>query len=204
MDTMTEPHEKDNSEATPSERQAESQEAENSANVEFLHQIEEIQLKDERIAKLERELKAYEVRTEAARDYLKKLEQELKDIQARNIRDRELQLHQEVSKILLPFLEVQDDLNQASSLTATPVESILQGLDLIARKLERKLEELGVSRLVAKGEIFDPNQHEAITSVAVEKDDQDGQVVEEFQPGFVWRDKLLRPAKVVVGKKFEN
>jgi molecular chaperone GrpE len=59
------------------------------------------------------------------------------------------------------------------------------------------LERFGVSRIEAMGKPFDPNVHEAMQHVPT-NDAEEGTVIEELQPGYMLRDRVLRPARVVV------
>ncbi len=73
----------------------------------------------------------------------------------------------------------------------------VNGLHLVVREFEAALERLGVTRVAAVGERFDPAQHEAIGGV--ESDDvDDDTVIDELVPGYRLHDKLLRPAVVRV------
>ena len=66
---------------------------------------------------------------------------------------------------------------------------------LVDRKFRASLEAQGLTPIKALGEPFDPNFHEAIR----QDKGKEGIVIEEFQKGYMLHDKLLRPAKVVVG-----
>lgn len=54
------------------------------------------------------------------------------------------------------------------------------------------------------GEIFNPHEHEAVTTVKVEKEEEDGKVLEVLQKGYSLKDKVIRPAKVRVGEFISN
>jgi molecular chaperone GrpE len=74
-----------------------------------------------------------------------------------------------------------------------------QGVDMISKQLHKLLEEKGLKRISSKGEKFDPARHEAIE--AVETDEaEDGCILEEFQPGYIFNDKVIRPAMVKVAR----
>ena len=72
------------------------------------------------------------------------------------------------------------------------------GTQLIAQKLRLLLESEGVTPLAATGQDFDPNLHDAV--VLEETEGQDGKVLAELQKGYKQYDRVLRPAKVKVGK----
>lgn len=92
------------------------------------------------------------------------------------------------SALLLKFLEVVDDLQRA----ARHLQD--SGLDLVLEKLNNILKDIGVSKVEVKK--FDPQTMECIGLVDGQKD----QIVEVEQAGYFYHDRLLRPAKVKVGK----
>lgn len=73
------------------------------------------------------------------------------------------------------------------------------GVELIYKQLQDALSKLGVRRIPAKGEQFDPRHHEAIELVET-TDAPDHEVLEELQHGYKLKERLLRPAMVKVAK----
>ncbi len=76
---------------------------------------------------------------------------------------------------------------------------ILAGMDMVAKQLNDFLLGQGVEPIVAEGEKFDPNLHEAVAQEASESV-PDGVIVRQLRKGFKLRERLLRPATVVVSK----
>ncbi|MCK4273829.1 MAG: nucleotide exchange factor GrpE, partial [Dehalococcoidales bacterium] len=101
------------------------------------------------------------------------------------------------ANIILGLLPVIDDLERA--LDAVPAKYAkhdwVEGVRLVERKFKTILEGQGVKPIKAMGEAFDPSFHEALRQGRGEE----GVVIEEFQKGYMLHDKLLRPARVVVG-----
>ena len=97
---------------------------------------------------------------------------------------------------LLPAL---DDLERALENASDDFDgpAWVDGIRLIYRKLKAVLEDQGLLEIEAEGKEFDPNLHEAVMCVQGEE----GKVCEEIQKGYKLRDRLLRPAKVKVGKE---
>jgi len=97
------------------------------------------------------------------------------------------------------FLGVYDHLVLAAAhVDQTPdVQAVKQGLGMILGEFERALERIGIKRIDAMGEVFDPNRHEALAQLPA-ADVPEGQVVEQWKCGFVLGEKLLRPVGVVV------
>ena len=101
------------------------------------------------------------------------------------------------ANLILGLLPVVDDLERA--LDAVPARykkhEWVEGVRLVAHKFKTILEGQGVKEIKAMGETFDPNFHEALR----QDKGKEGIVIEEFQKGYMLHDKLLRPARVVVG-----
>src|ERR1700693_3244004 len=103
---------------------------------------------------------------------------------------------EDAARALLPVL---DNLRRAveHASEAAAEEFFVSGLELVVREFETALERLGVVRVPAVGERFDPALHEAIAGE--ESDDvQEDTVVDELVPGYRLHDRLLRPAIVRV------
>lgn len=107
------------------------------------------------------------------------------------------------AELMFSLLPVLDDLERALD-TTSPAKSAkhswLEGVRLVERKFKAILEGHGVKEIKAVGEPFDPNFHEAMR----QGKGKEGIVIEEFQKGYMMHDKLLRPARVVVGNGDEE
>jgi molecular chaperone GrpE len=101
------------------------------------------------------------------------------------------------ANLILGLLPVVDDLERA--LNAIPEEfsgdDWVEGVKLVERKFKTVLEGQGVKPILSLGMAFDPNFHEALR----QDKGQEGMVIGELQKGYMLNDKLLRPARVVVG-----
>jgi molecular chaperone GrpE len=78
-------------------------------------------------------------------------------------------------------------------------ESLLEGVRATAEMFEARMRNLGLAPVLSEGEEFNPEIHEAVETVPVAPE-QDNHVVEELQPGYKFGDRLLRPARVRVGR----
>jgi molecular chaperone GrpE len=76
----------------------------------------------------------------------------------------------------------------------------LAGIEATARELEQVFARHGISRIKSVGEQLDPHRHQAMMEIPSDQA-QPGTIVEEMQPGYMLRDRLLRPALVGVAKK---
>lgn len=103
----------------------------------------------------------------------------------------------DAARSLLPVI---DNLALAIKNASAHPEDFRKGVELIYKQLQSALEKMNVQRIPAQGEPFDPRLHEAIEMV--ESDEvPDHHVLEELQPGYRMKDRLLRPAMVRVAKK---
>jgi len=119
-----------------------------------------------------------------------------------NYKRRAEQEKEEISQfansiLILNLLPVLDDWERA--LASIPEDQAdlgwVEGVRLIERKLRGTLEALGLSPIEALGQPFDPNLHEA----AMQGKGEEGIVVGELRKGYKFRDRVIRPTKVVVG-----
>ena len=100
------------------------------------------------------------------------------------------------------FLSVGDNLERAieSLNDDSKPEDLEEGLRLILKSYEDALETGGIISIDPKGELFNPEQHEAL-SVIENEDLEPNSIIEVIQRGFMIQDRVLRPAKVIVTKK---
>ncbi len=104
------------------------------------------------------------------------------------------------AELLARLLEAVDDLQRVSELDAetATVESLVEGVDLVERKVMRALEEAGVEVVDPVGELFDPSTMEAMMRVPVEGDEENDVVHHVLQKGYLFKGILVRPARVAV------
>jgi len=124
-----------------------------------------------------------------------------------NYKRRSEQEKEEISKfansvLMLNLLPVLDDLERAFASVPPKLAKLswVDGVRLIDRKLWTILEAQGLSEIKAVGEPFDPTLHEAVR----QDKGREGIVVEEAQKGYKFRDRVIRPTKVVVGNGEEE
>lgn len=103
---------------------------------------------------------------------------------------------QEVIRELLP---VMDDFERFFKAFPQEAENN-DGIQLIYHKLRRTLEQKGLQQMESIGKDFDADKHEAITEIPAPDPAMKGKVIDEVEKGYLLGDKILRYAKVVVGK----
>jgi molecular chaperone GrpE len=156
----------------------------------------------------------------AEQDRLAELEAQLADAQAavlyaqadlQNVRRRAEKEAQDArayaaTSFARDILSVADNLSRA--LAAIPADlradeklkGLVTGLEATGREIDSVFSRHGISKIVAVGETLDPNRHQAMMEMP-SADAEPGTVVQEIQPGYMIRDRLLRPALVAVAKK---
>ena len=101
-----------------------------------------------------------------------------------------------LAKSLLPIL---DDLHRTLETDGkTKARTILEGVELIMLKLDKTLVDQGIKAFDSVGQDFDPDRHEALMSE--DSDKGENVILKEFEKGYLYNDKILRHAKVVVSK----
>lgn len=98
------------------------------------------------------------------------------------------------------ILDALDDLARVSALDPAGAQpkDVLEGVQLVERKLVRELQSAGLERVGTQGERFDPNLHEAVTTEPARDPDQDHVIAGVLQAGYRFGGALLRPARVTV------
>jgi len=150
----------------------------------------------------EREAELKKVRDERDNlfDRLARLQAEFDNYRKRSARENADFREYAVADAVRPLLPVVDNLTLALKNAAANPEDFRKGVELIYKQLQSALEKINVQRVPAQGEQFDPRVHEAIE--VVESDEvPDHHVLEELQPGYRIKERLLRPAMVRVAKK---
>ena len=107
--------------------------------------------------------------------------------------------NQELMTALLPVL---DDFERARHATAATEDAnaVRESIEMIQSKLNKTLQQKGLTAMEAKGGDFDAELHEAITQIPAPSDDLKGKVVDEVEKGYYLGDKVIRYAKVVLGQ----
>jgi molecular chaperone GrpE len=105
-------------------------------------------------------------------------------------------------RIIIQLLDVVDELELAikSAQSSNSNETLVQGVEMTLKKLQKILQKEGVSPIECLGKPFDSSKHDAVSKV--EKDDAEGcTVVEEIRKGYTMKEKVIRPSVVRVAVK---
>lgn len=168
--------------------------------------IEQLQFRvrdaEHKRAEAERQVQDYAERFRHAQVQLRVENEELR---ARWQRNFEQKLEAGRGDIVASLLDVFDNLKravavaEASEGSGPEFESLLEGVRATAEMFETRMRNLGLTPVPSEGEEFNPEIHEAVEIVPVAAE-HDHHVMEELQPGYKFGDRLLRPARVRVGR----
>lgn len=149
----------------------------------------EVEIVEENIDKTKQEL-------EETTDRLKRVMAEFENYKKRSSKERETLYNSLVADIVASFLPVQDNLEKAISVN-TQDENLKQGIELVVKQIEDIFKKFGVEEIETVGKPFDPELHEAVSSV---QDETLGEKIikEEFRKGYKIGHKVIRHAMVVV------
>lgn len=130
-----------------------------------------------------------------------KLQQETDETRQRLIRSADERAEQRTADFIAGLLPVLDNLYRATEAAdsgSTP-EQIIEGVRQTASSFENALAAAGVEPVESVGQDFNPELHEAVDAIEVEPD-MEGKVIAEYSRGYRIGDRLLRPARVKVGR----
>ena len=101
------------------------------------------------------------------------------------------------------FTRVMDSISLIKKDSDDSVKSLAEGIDLIFKDFLKTLEKFEIKTIDCLGKKFDPNFHQAV-SEEVNNNKEAGEIIKIVQTGYLIKDRLLRPASVVIAKKGED
>jgi molecular chaperone GrpE len=132
-------------------------------------------------------------------DRLARLQAEFDNYRKRASRENAEFRDYAVADAVRSLIPVVDNFTLALKNAQANPDEFRKGVELIQKQLQEALQKIGVQRVPAEGQPFDPRVHEAI-EVVESNQVPDNHVLEELQPGYKIKDRLLRPAMVRVAK----
>ncbi len=136
-------------------------------------------------------------------DELRRARADFENFQKRIRRERPDWEKNGLRQLAADLLPIQDNFERAlEGAESSASEAFREGVELIRQELLRALEAHDIRPMKALGEPFDPKLHDAVQQIETD-DESDGLVVEVVQKGYLHGDVVLRPARVVVGRKRE-
>lgn len=145
--------------------------------------------------------KELELKDQAIQDHindLKRLQADFENYIKRAEKDK-IEFSKYVSNsLIIKLLGILDDFERA--LETMKDDENAKGVEMILNQLNKVLEEEGARPIITKDERFDPYKHEVISHIET-NDCEEDIIVQEFQKGYWYKDKVIRPSKVIIAKK---
>lgn len=150
----------------------------------------------------EDQIKAKDKQLEELKDKHLRLMAEFENFKRRSIREKMDMMKNAAKDTMTALLPVLDDFDRARKAANEndKGELFAEGIGLVYKKLYNTLEQKGLKPMETDGEAFDPELHEALTEVPASSEDQKGKIIDTVEKGYWLNDKIIRHAKVVVGK----
>lgn len=149
------------------------------------------------------DLKARAAKADEYWDRLLRISADFENFKKRAAREREETRKATTESVVSRLLGVVDNFDMAMAATNQPnttVEILKAGVNMIHSQLRSTLSELGLEEINTAGQPFDPTLHEAV-SQQDSTDVPEGHVLQQVRKGYRMRDRLLRPASVIVARK---
>ena len=146
-----------------------------------------------------------EAKDKQLREYIaayKSKSAETDEIRIRLQKENETRLEQIKADFFKKLIPILDNFKRAidSAQSSSDYESLKQGIEMTYSQLLNTLKQNGVETISTTGRKFDPQTDEAFMTEETTDPDKDNMVVEELEPGYLFKDRLLKPAKVKVAK----
>jgi molecular chaperone GrpE len=153
------------------------------------------------------ELQAQAAKADEYRDQLLRTAADLENYKKRAAREKQEAIKFANEALLGKLIPVLDNFDMAlaavssaqGAATQDATDSLQQGVSMIQQQLKQALADAGLEEINAAGQPFDPNYHEAV-SQQESAEVPEGHVLQQLRKGFKLRERLLRPATVVVAK----
>jgi len=147
---------------------------------------QEVEEKDKRLREY---ISAYKEKTGENDEFRKRLE-----------KDNDVRLDQFKANLFSRLIPILDNLNRAiqTSSTSKEFEGLLQGVEMVAKQFSRELKNNEVQKIDTQNRKFNPATDEVVMTEETTDPEKDNSIVQELEPGYLFRDKLIKAAKVKV------
>ncbi len=168
--------------------------------VEMDEQVKDQEVNEEAVDQNEEKdpLNELEIQVKEANDKYVRLYSDFDNFRKRTIKEKADLIQNASEKVIAEMLVILDDFERA--IANTQDEEQIEGIKLIHHKMLNIFERQGVKKMESKGEKFNMDLHEAITEIPAPEESLKGAVVDVVEEGYFLNDKVIRFAKVVVGK----
>jgi molecular chaperone GrpE len=151
---------------------------------------------DEQLDQLRIERDGLKVERDDLKELLLRRQAEFDNFRKRTERERGDYLQYAGMEAVREMLPILDDFDRALK-TACSSPDYVKGMEMIHARMYQALKKIGLEPIETAGKQFDPHLHQAVERVET-KDAEDGTILEEFQRGYFFKGKMLRPSMVKV------
>ena len=151
---------------------------------------------------LQQELEEKDNQVGELKDKYLRLLAEFENYKKRSIKEKLEFMKSAAQDTMSALMPVLDDFDRAkkNAEDENSTEPFSEGVVLVYNKLYNSLKQKGLEPMESTGEVFDPELHEAITEIPAPSEDMKGKIIDTIEKGYFLKDKIIRHAKVVVGK----
>ena len=153
-----------------------------------------------KVSKRKKISKDIDLEFKALQDKHLRLKAEFDNFRRRKSEEVSRLLQYDGENVIKGFLPILDDLNRMINTGETSEESLKDGIVLVNSKIQKYFDSLDIVAFGEKGEKMDPNLHDAMLTQE-DKDSEVDVILDVFEKGYSYRDKVIRHAKVIVNKK---
>ena len=152
------------------------------------------------VSKREKISKDFDLELKTLQDKHLRLKAEFDNFRRRKSEEISRLLQYDGENVIKGFLPILDDLGRMINTGETSEESLKDGILLVNSKIQKYFESLDIVTFGEKGEKMDPDLHDAMLTQE-DKDSEVDVILDVFEKGYTYRDKVIRHAKVIVNKK---
>ena len=144
----------------------------------------EVEDKDKRLREY---IAAYKEKSGENDDFRKRLE-----------KDNDVRLDQFKANLFARLVPILDNLNRAIQTTSSSKDALQQGVEMVAKQYARELKNNGVEQIETQNRKFNPQTDEVVMTEDTSDPERDNMIVEELEPGYIFKEKLIKAARVKV------
>ena len=145
-------------------------------------------------------IKELKIELEKNKDTHLRLKAEFDNFRRRKVNEFSNLLQYEGESVIKSFLPIIDDLGRIINSTDSSEKLLKEGIDLVKTKIDKFLTSMEIKPFASRGDEMNPDLHDAMLTKS-EKELDDNCIVEVFEKGYTYREKVIRHAKVIVNKK---
>lgn len=165
--------------------------------------LDEVLHDDEsKIPEYKKEIETLKQEKEQLDDQFLRAQAEIRNMSNRYKKEREQLLKYDGQKLAKNILPVLDNLERALDVEVTEegAQQLKKGVEMVHQAMSSALKDNDITEIAALNEKFDPNLHQAVQTVAKQGDQAADTVVQVLQRGYMLKDRVLRPAMVIVAQ----